>query len=200
MAKKIKDSDGNVYVQKNPFYKRGWFWTLIAVVVLLTVMISAIGGSSNDNDNSAQAVSSSSTDKSSVSSSTQQEKTTFKVGETVDYKGADFKVTEVSYPTGEDFEQPDQGKQYIVFKVTITNKSDEKLDYNPYYFKINDKGNQVDANNTPTDIKTLDSGTLTKGGSVTGYLGGQITKGDKVQLVYLGDGLSDSDKFSLDIN
>lgn len=31
MAKKIKDENGNVYVQKKPFYKKWWF---IAIVII----------------------------------------------------------------------------------------------------------------------------------------------------------------------
>lgn len=33
MPKKIKDANGNTYVQKKPFYKRFWFWILIVIVV-----------------------------------------------------------------------------------------------------------------------------------------------------------------------
>lgn len=29
MSKKIKDENGNVYVQKKPFYKKVWFWLVV---------------------------------------------------------------------------------------------------------------------------------------------------------------------------
>lgn len=34
MSKKIKDENGNVYVQKKPFYKKVWFWLLVVIVVI----------------------------------------------------------------------------------------------------------------------------------------------------------------------
>lgn len=38
MAKKIKDADGNVYVQKKPFYKKIWFIVLVVVVIIAAIM------------------------------------------------------------------------------------------------------------------------------------------------------------------
>ena len=35
MAKKIVDENGNVYVQKKPFYKRVWFIVLAAIVIIV---------------------------------------------------------------------------------------------------------------------------------------------------------------------
>lgn len=34
MAKKIKDENGNVYIQKKPFYKKWWVW-LIAIIIIV---------------------------------------------------------------------------------------------------------------------------------------------------------------------
>lgn len=61
MSKKIKDENGNVYVQKRPFYKRVWFWLLVIILVL--VGISSAGNStkspdssfSNSNENSSNS-------------------------------------------------------------------------------------------------------------------------------------------------
>ncbi|MDV6381050.1 DUF3862 domain-containing protein [Pediococcus pentosaceus] len=43
MSKKIKDDNGNVYVQKKPFYKRVWFW--VVVIIILGGIGSQMGGS-----------------------------------------------------------------------------------------------------------------------------------------------------------
>lgn len=43
MAKKIKDDEGNVYVESKPWYKKWWVWVL-AVIVLLFI-IGSVGGS-----------------------------------------------------------------------------------------------------------------------------------------------------------
>lgn len=39
MAKKIVDENGNTDVQKKPFYKRGWFWTLAIIKQLLQLRL-----------------------------------------------------------------------------------------------------------------------------------------------------------------
>lgn len=45
MAKKIKDENGNTYVQKKPFYKRVWFWILVVIVVAVGA---SMGGKKDD--------------------------------------------------------------------------------------------------------------------------------------------------------
>lgn len=66
MSKKIKDENGNVYVQKKPFYKRVWFWILAIIVV--GGIGSQIGGNS-DKSNSSSDSSSASTKVAKSSSS-----------------------------------------------------------------------------------------------------------------------------------
>lgn len=58
MAKKIKDENGNVYVQKKPFYKRIWVW--VAVILLGVMFIGMSSGSSDDSSSSSSSESSSS--------------------------------------------------------------------------------------------------------------------------------------------
>ena len=52
MAKKIKDENGNVYVQKKPFYKRFWFWLLVVIVILVGGGMAGHGGSSKNSSTS----------------------------------------------------------------------------------------------------------------------------------------------------
>lgn len=47
MAKKIKDENGNVYVQKKPFYKRVWFWILIVILVFIGFGVAGSKSGSN---------------------------------------------------------------------------------------------------------------------------------------------------------
>lgn len=58
MAKKIKDENGNTYVQKKPFYKRVWFWILVVLVVIIGA--SAMDGKKGTGAKSAPASSKSS--------------------------------------------------------------------------------------------------------------------------------------------
>lgn len=83
MAKKIVDENGNVYVQKKPFYKRVWFW-LVAIVVLL-VLVGSSGSSDKQNagnktsDNSKSQTTSNKSDNKNTISLEQFDK--LKVGE-----------------------------------------------------------------------------------------------------------------------
>ena len=53
MAKKIKDKNGNVYVEAKPWYKKWWIW-VIAVLALLFI-IGAVGGNSGHKAGSGSA-------------------------------------------------------------------------------------------------------------------------------------------------
>lgn len=176
MARKIKDDNGHVYVEKKPFYKRVWFWL---VVVVLVVIVAAGMDGSGSSDSSNKAASSSS------SSATPLDKV-YKVGQTASYKGYKIKVNSVSYSSGNEYEQPDSGKQYVIVNVTITNDTDESQDYNPYDFKLNADGNNTDLDEIYTDVdNTLNAGSLDKGASVTGNMVGQAsTSVSKLQLQY----------------
>ena len=96
-------------------------------------------------------------------------KKVFKVGKTATYKGISLKVNSFQYVEPGEYDSIDEGKHYIVANVTITNKSRESYDYNPYDFKLNVNGNNTDFDAYPDNVDNLiHSGTLDKGASVTG--------------------------------
>ena len=70
MAKKIKDENGNVYVQKKPFYKRVWFW--IVAVIAVFVIGGALGGGSDDTSNSSSKTEQKSNSSTAESSSSEK--------------------------------------------------------------------------------------------------------------------------------
>lgn len=37
MARKIKGDDGKIYVEQQPFYKRGWFWVLVVIAAIVFI-------------------------------------------------------------------------------------------------------------------------------------------------------------------
>ena len=57
MSKKITDENGNTYVQKKPFYKRGWFWVLAIIVIF---GIGSMGKESDGTSSSSNDVATSS--------------------------------------------------------------------------------------------------------------------------------------------
>lgn len=188
MSKKIVGDDGKTYVQKKPFYKRIWF--IILVIIVLFVVFASMNGGGDD---SAKKVDSESSSKSSKAASSTQK--TFNVGDTAEYQGIRFKVNSVNYTDGDpDVDQPDSGKRYVVANITITNNSDDKVDYNPYDYKLDDNGNQTDFDETVSNVNDeLNDGTLSKGGSVTGNLVGQANTNDTLKLIYSGNMFSNKE-------
>ena len=59
MSKKITDENGNTYVQKKPFYKRGWFWVLAIIVIF---GIGSMGKESDGTSSSSNDVATSSSE------------------------------------------------------------------------------------------------------------------------------------------
>ncbi|MFZ2577878.1 MAG: DUF4352 domain-containing protein [Lactococcus hircilactis] len=137
----------------------------------------------------------------------ENENNIFKVGETVSMDNVEFKVNKVSYSNGGEMSKPNDGNQYVIVNVTITNKGDESVDYNPYDFKLDSNGNQTSLSEYATDDdgnnlagNELSSGTLAKGGSVTGSMVGQAKKGDKYKLIYTGNMFFKDSKITFELN
>ncbi|WP_057802723.1 DUF5067 domain-containing protein [Pediococcus stilesii] len=117
MSKKIKDENGNVYVQKKPFYKRVWFW-ILAIIVVIGVG-GAIGGGTDDNGGTKVS-----------SSKTSSKKATpkyYKLGDTV--KVGDVTYTLKSVETTQERNEFEDEKPANVIKVVyhVKNNSDDDL-------------------------------------------------------------------------
>lgn len=188
MSKKtVTGEDGKTYTvqEKKPWYKRFWVWALIVLAII--IIGGSMGGSSDDSSSSSD--SDTKTESSSKTEASPLDKT-YKVGQTVTYKGYSFKVNKVSYYDGDgDMNTPDKsGDQFVIANVTITNKGDKKQDYNSYDFQLNADGNSTDFDGIITDGEyadnDLDSGTLDKGANVSGNLIGEAKPNAKLKLEY----------------
>lgn len=161
------------------WYKRFWVWLLIIVVVIIGA--SAAGG--NKNETATDTGNSSNTQ-----NSKQEEKTEFKVGETATFDDKSITVANVqrNYDTGNQFAQPESGKEFVIVTVDIANNGSTTLDYNPYEFKMQDS-NGVQQNESLMALSQgkLNSGSLAKGGKVTGKLAYEVPKDDTgLKLLY----------------
>lgn len=203
MAKQIKDENGNTYVQKKPFYKRVWFIILV-VIVALVIGGSMVGDKDEQQVTKSSAANSSQTSSSQASSSESSKEVTkdFKVGETATFQKVDFNISNVQFTDGDpDVDTPDDGKQYVVATITITNNSDESYDYTPADFQLDDNGNQTDFDDVVSTVNNdLDSGSLKPGASVTGTLVGQANPNDKLKATYSGSVFSDDENFNFQLN
>lgn len=135
-----------------------------------------------------------------VSSSSSTSSKVYNINDTVKYKNVEYKVNSVNTSDGDEYTKPDSGKQYVIVNVTITNKSNSKIDYNPLYFAIDENGNQPDSTVIgPSDVDTLDSGSLEPNATVTGNLIGEAASNSKIALVYNGISSSSDNAFKINL-
>jgi hypothetical protein len=165
--------------ESKPWYKKWWVWLIIVIVLI------GAGGAAGNKNNTA--TNSGSTNNSSDTKKA-EEKTEFKVGETASFDNKTITVTDVqrNYDTGNQFAQPESGKEFVIVTVKITNDSDKTLDYNTFEFKMQDS-NGVQQNEAITALSEgkLNSGSLAAGGKVTGKLAYEVPKGDTgLKLLY----------------
>lgn len=153
--------------------------------MLIVIAIAGIGGAMGGNKDNT--VTNTGTSNSSQTEET-EEKTEFKVGETATFDDKSITVTDVqrNYDTGNQFAQPESGKEFVIVTVNIVNNSNSSLDYNTFEFKVQDS-NGVQQSEAFTAISEgrLNSGSLAKGGKVTGKLAYEVPKDDAgLKLLY----------------
>lgn len=157
-----------------PWYKKWWVWLII--VIALIFVGNAIGGGENQPDSS-----SSSSDQTSQEKPKEDEKTNYAVGETVDIDERKITVSEVqrNFDTGNQFAQPESGKEFVVVTISIENGSDNEMTYGTYDFKMQDSNGvqQMEAITAISEGK-LNSGSLAAGGKVSGKLAYEVPQGD----------------------
>lgn len=172
--------------KQGAWFKRHKILTGIGVLVLLAIIASAASGSSDSETTTETATNSGSS--TSSQDSKQEEKTEFKVGETATFDDKSITVADIqrNYDTGNQFAQPESGKEFVIVTVDIVNNGTSTLDYNPYEFKMQDS-NGVQQNESLMALSEgkLNSGSLAKGGKVTGKLAYEVPKGDAgLKLLY----------------
>lgn len=167
--------------QKKRWYKKWWVWVLVVLVLI------GIGGASSNN-NSTNTASNGNNGGSSNSQSSSDQKTEFKIGEAATFDDKSITVTNIerNYDTGNQFAQPESGKEFVIVTVNIVNNGNSALDYNTFEFKMQDSNGvqQSEAFSALAEGK-LNSGSLAKGGKVTGKLAYEVPKGDAgLKLLY----------------
>ena len=104
----------------------------------------------------------------------------FGQNEIATFENVEYSITNVERTKGKEYFEAGDGKEYIVFTLKIENKSDKKISFNALDWKLED-GNGVEltyalwGNDTDTG---LSSGDLNAGGTKTGTIAFEITKGD----------------------
>lgn len=121
-------------------------------------------------------------------------KTSFNVNETAVFENVHYTVTNVEYSNGDEFDTPANGKNYVIVTLKIENKSEEKISYNTYDWKmVNSQGQEDDETTTTINNETsLNSGDLAAGGTKTGTLVYEESKDEtSLKLLYYSNSLFD---------
>lgn len=106
---------------KKPFYKKVWFWILVAIV-----LIGAIGGGSGQSSNDTQKIGEVNHQSSSEATTPASEnvQTVYKVGDILHDGNMDIiYVASGDYHEDNEFLQPEEGKKYIFLNFAFINTS-----------------------------------------------------------------------------
>lgn len=176
---------------KKPFFKKWWFW-LIAVILVLIVFTGGDdeddkGPKKVDEETSTEVAQDQNDDGVDESAEEEIEDKEFNVGEKVELDGQVVEVTKVEKSSGDDFDKPKEGHEYVIVHVAIENNSDENISYNPFNFKMQNSAGQIESQTfTIVDNDTsLSSGELSSGGHVQGTIAFEQPIGDgELKLIF----------------
>lgn len=176
---------------KKPFYKRWWVW-LIAIIIVIGMFSG--NDDSKETSGEPQVVEEEGDTKEKEDDSNEDEENEeniedkkFGIGEKVELDGHVVEVTEVEKSSGDDFDKPSEGKEFVIVHISIENNSDDEISYNPFNFKMKNSNGQIEEQTfTTIDSDTsLSSGELASGGNVEGTIPfEQPIDDDELQLIF----------------
>lgn len=174
--------------QKKSWVKRHKALTVIGVLIIIVIIGSvSSGGDKTNTDVTSGGV---------TQDTKKEEKTEFAVNEIAIFDDKSITVTEVqrNYSTGNQYLQPESGKEFVLVTVAISNNSNSSMSYNTYEFKLQDSnGVQQSESFAALSEGKLNSGDLAAGGKVTGKLAYQVPKDDAgLKLLYQSFGFFDN--------
>ena len=120
--------------------------------------------------------------------------------ETAIYENVHYKVTNVTYSEGEDYDTPSEGNKFVIVTLKIENKSGKTISYNAWDWKIINSQGQIDGEAfTTIDSDTnLSSGDLANNGSKTGTLVFEVPINEtSIKLYYYGNIFNDNPSFEI---
>lgn len=170
-------------------------WLIVIIIILVVGILASCGSEDNEpksekNDNK-------------VSTTQEPTKTDFSMSETVTLKNIKFTVTNVTKSEGNEWDNPAEGKEFVIVTLKIENTSNETYSYNAFDWKMQNSQGQIDDEtfSTINNDTSLNSGDLAAGGVKEGTLIFEEPKGDtELYLNYNGNIFSSSSKFRIKIN
>lgn len=156
MAKKIRDEQGNVYVQNKPFYKKLWFLVVAGFLVFAILGKLVNGGGSSPSSTPKE-------DTATTSSSAKQAKPTYSFGDQITFeKEAAITLTGAAYTDERNQFEKSEPLHVLVVTYTVENLSDK--DYvvgSELELYVN--GKKMDTYPVATTFSTLSAGRIHEG-------------------------------------
>ena len=155
---------------------------IIAIIIIVVLILFAISSGGSDEPKSNDGKNSSNSSKSSEDINEK----IFNVGEEIEYKNMKLIVNSVNFKSNYQYNNPDEGNEFVEINVTIENVGDSEESYGTYDFSIvNSQGSKTDVDfETYTIDGGLSSGELIAGGKVTGNLVFQVPQNDEKLTLY----------------
>lgn len=167
-----EEAKGKSGAEKKPFYKKVWFW---AIVVVAVICVGAAGSASDKDPKKVEDGSSSS------ETSNKDEKAMLKVGDKVAIDDKEVVVTEVKRGYTPKYLEAGNGKEYVLVRVELQNKDDEKTSWSSSDWKMEDSNGAIEGTAIMANDEDdrLDSGELAPNGKKAGSLVFEVPKDDK---------------------
>lgn len=189
------------YEQPKPKKRFKWWYIPIGIIVI-AILAGIFSGGDDDKPKKA--------DQNNDRPAAEQpadadDQTTFAVGDSVDIGKAIITVTNVERdPTGEQYNEPPEGKEFLHVQLQIENTGDRNYQLYPYNQKIRtSNGELLTFDVFASAIKESESMEMIEiapGGKTTGWISFSIPKDDDVVFMYFDNVLLDTPTFEVPIN
>lgn len=153
--------------------------TGIFAFILVVIVIGAVSGGKGNNT--------STTTNNSPQTQKVVTKSEYAVNEPVTIDKQTLTVIKVTrnYSSGNEFDKPESGKEFVLVEVKLENNGSSAVSYNTFDFQIQDSNGVLKDETFALAENRLNSGNLAPSGKVTGNLIYQVSAGDAgIKLIF----------------
>ena len=184
------------------FWKKG-ILNKIVIIVVVFICIGIVGSIMSPTEDNLSSKNKDDNNVSDSSNNSDSDKKEFEQNEIVTFEDVEYSITKVERSTGKQYtDKAKDGKEFVIITLKIKNKSDEKISYASYDWKmVNSKGQENDQAITIVDSDTsLNSGDLLANGVIEGTVVFEQEKGEKnLKLNYYDNMFNDNYTFQFNI-
>lgn len=127
--------------------------------------------------------------------SVSQQEHNYKMGECARYGDLEMTLTNVQRCSGDDYDKPKEGMEYVIVTLKIKNVGTNKAAYNPYFFRMKNSKNELHdkAHSSANSHTALKSGILLPEEQIEGSLLFEEFKGDNGLILQFQDNVRSKD-------